>query len=111
MAKHEFGIIDKLSNSPNAYESYEPDKYHCISMHDDFIGPLLPELEDLDTFYHNMERPEKGLAYCGITLISPSSLMKFRKILISKNNHVYDELIKVIDMAIEENKFIIHYGI
>lgn len=111
MAKHEFGMIDQLSYHESIYENFEPVKYHCISIDDNFIEPLLLELEELDTYFHNMKRPEKGLAYCGVTLISPASLKKFREILISKNDCVYTELLEIIDRAIVEKKYVIHYGI
>jgi hypothetical protein len=35
----------------------------------------------------------------------------FNQILLTKNNDVYQELNSLIDKAILENKYIIHYGI
>lgn len=107
MPKHEFGIIDKISNDSHIYENYEPAKYYCISVDDDYIEPLLLELKEIDTFFHNISRPEKGLAYFGITLIPPVSFPKLKEILMSKNIDVYKELIKVIDKAVSENKYMI----
>ncbi len=37
--KHEFGIIDKLTET--SYEEYTPEKFHCISIDDAHIQILL----------------------------------------------------------------------
>lgn len=44
MAKHEFGIMNVNPKPNKRYDSYEPEKYDCISVHDDYIGPLLEKL-------------------------------------------------------------------
>jgi len=111
MPKHEFGIIDKISNDKHLYEEYEPNKYNCVSIHDDFITPILKELMKINTFFHNTSRPEKGLAYCGITLIPPTSLIEFKQII---DNFGVRELIPLSDKiseAITLQKYMIHYGI
>lgn len=110
MAKHDFGIIQRISNK--RYDNYEPQKYDCISIHDDFIEPLLENLLGLNTFSHTLKVPYKGLVYWGITLIPPNSLEDF-KIILTKNakSNEYDTLISLIDKAIFEDKYIIHFGI
>lgn len=109
MAKHEFGIMRKNPAPHQRYDTYEPEKYDCISVHDDFIEPLLDELSALDCYWHTIDRPEKGLAYCGISLIPPSSMKQFVSLL--DGNAEMDELRSLLLKAKSENKFVIHFGI
>ena len=37
MAKHEFGIMESAPVSGKRYDEYEPKKYNCISVDDDYI--------------------------------------------------------------------------
>lgn len=111
MAKHEFGIIDSLPDDNYLYEEYEPNKYNCISVHDDLIYPLLDNLNGMDTYFHGISKPSKGLAYCGITLIPPSSFLKLITILELQKNNNFNELINLINKAMSEKKYIIHFGI
>lgn len=109
MAKHEFGIM-MINPKPNErYDTYEPEKYGCISVHDDFIEPLLEKMSVIDCYWHTLECPNKNIAYCGITLIPPDSMNRFIEILNGAAGT--DELKQLIIRAKEENKFIIHYGI
>ena len=50
-------------------------EYSDISViDDDFIEPILIELQNLDTYWHTIQNKNNGLAYSGITLIPPSSI-------------------------------------
>ena len=112
MARHEFGIIDEISKSLNEYEkNYDPEKYNCISVDDEFIEPLIKEFNEVDTYFHNLLRPEKGLAYCGITLIPPTSLVKFKLVIDRSDLPEMRVLSHKIEKAMKENKFMIHYGL
>lgn len=109
MAKHEFGIMNVKPKPNKRYDSYEPEKYDCISVHDDYIEPLLEKLAVLECFWHTLDRPEKNLAYCGVTLIPPSSFNEFIEIL--DGTIGTEELRRLILRAKQEEKFIIHFGI
>ena len=93
------------------YDIYEPEKYGCIKVHDDHIESLLHQLKTVDTYWHTLERPEKGLAYYGTTIISPGSLAAFLSVFEKQNNTVYEPLILLIKQAICNQKYIIHFGI
>ncbi|HYE10263.1 MAG TPA: hypothetical protein VEF53_08785 [Patescibacteria group bacterium] len=41
MAKHEFGIFETEPEPGKRYDEYSPEKYDCITIHDDYIEPLL----------------------------------------------------------------------
>lgn len=111
MPKHDFGIIDEVSINKKVYEKYEPKKYNCIDIDDDYILPILEKLKDIKTYFHDISVPEMGLNYFGITLIPPESLKILKEILTEEDNQIYKEVISMIEKALLENKFIIHYGI
>ena len=64
-----------------------------------------------DCYFHTLKTKRKGLAYCGITLIPPESMERFREILLMKDRIEYTELISLLDKGIKENRYIIHFGI
>lgn len=115
---HQFGIIDCISEYKE--NEYEPQKYNCVSVDGDFIDEISPKsfgdkMKNLNTFVNNIHTPYKDLAYCGITLIPPSSLKDFLDILLAENTlYKSNELTKVINKisnAIKVNKWVIHYGV
>ncbi|CAM4056842.1 short-chain dehydrogenase [Cohnella lubricantis] len=111
---HEFGILDEF-NKQKEYIDYEPQKYNCISVDDDIINSLNPNLSIMKTYFHSFTRPEYGLAYWGITIIPPESLSVFYDIVTSskhfKKSSELHELASKIIRAKEESKYMIHYGI
>ena len=111
MAKHEFGIMQKEPSPEERFDTYEPQKYNCTTVHDDFIQPNMTDLQDLDCYWHTLQRPEKGLAYYGITLIPPQSMDVLIRILTSQNRKELIPLITLINKAKENRKYIIHFGI
>lgn len=111
MAKHEFGILETEPGLDKRYDEYSPEKYDCIAIHDDYIEPLLRELSVLETYIHTLSRPSSGLVYYGITLIPPSSLPKFKRIIDLTGRAELRPLSKKIEEAMKRHKFMIHYGI
>lgn len=111
MAKHEFGIMKNKPMNKERFDISEPDKYNCIQVDDDFIEPILMDLQSIDCYWHTLEIVGKGIAYCGITLIPPESMDTLIKILSRQNNLEYTDLISLANQAKEENKYIIHFGI
>ena len=109
MAKHEFGIMPKKPASGKRYDEYEPEKYSCISVDDDFLSPYLGDLCRAKCFWHTLDRQEDGLAYYGITLIPPDSIKIIIQIL--EHDTRLSELTSMLLSALRENKFIIHCGI
>lgn len=109
MAKHEFGIMEKAPISGTRYDEYEPKKYNCISVNDDYIDGIQEQLLIFDSFCHTLDIPMKGLNYIGITLIPPSSLDAFLTVI--GNGTEYAELRKLLIDAKNRNKYVIHYGL
>lgn len=112
MAKHEFGIMKNNPMYEERFDEYDSGKYNnFILVDDDFIEPILMDLESIDCYWHTLKVAGKGIACCGITLIPPQSMNKFKNILLSKDKIEYTNLISLINKAEEENKYIIHFGI
>ena len=50
MANHEFGIIQNQPMSKEKFYEYEPNKYSCIAVDDNFIEPILIDLQNVDCY-------------------------------------------------------------
>ena len=109
MAKHEFGIMKVTPKLNERYDTYEPEKYDCISIDDDFIEPLLDKLAQIDCYWHTLNQPGSGLEYCGISLIPPSSLEQF--VVLLDGTIGTDGLKSLLLRAKTEGKYVIHFGI
>lgn len=110
----QFGIIDQFEKGKD-YSDYEPDKYDCVAIDDDFLNDWWEGLILIKTFFHNYNRPGFALARYGVTIIPPESLVPFYKIVStdkrSKSSKELIDLITLLRKAIFENKYIIHYGV
>ncbi len=112
MPNHEFGIIGKVDDNKK-YDSYEPEKYSCVSVDDEIIFKIIEEMKCLKTYHHSLSRVSFGLAYYGVTLIPPESLKELITIIeknIFQNNEV-NTLLTILKYGLEKNKYIIHYGV
>ena len=109
MEKHEFGIMPKAPRYGERYDRYEPEKYACISVDDDYVAAITERLTAIDFYWHTLSVKGKGLAYCGITLIPPSSLHAFIRVIEGDSN--LSELKELLERALDEDKWVIHYGL
>ena len=57
MAKHEFGIMESAPISEKRYDEYEPKKYNCIAIDDDYIEGIQDQLLVVDSFGHTVDIP------------------------------------------------------
>lgn len=115
MIKAEFGIIDEIDYKKD-YSKYEPQKYNCVFIDDDiYINDWWKRLSTMKTYFHSMNRPNFALARWGITLIPPESLTIFQDIVLTDKRIYNDDnlvqLANVIQKAIDENKYMIHFGV
>ena len=109
MAKHEFGIMKDAPRHGKRYDIYEPWKYSCIYVDDDDQENAVERLASITFYWHTLSVKGKGLAYCGITLIPPYSLKAFIEAIADVPKTV--ELKKLLEKALVENKWVIHFGI
>lgn len=91
------------------YDDYEPQTYNCISVEDEDLETVAEKFESVDFYWHTLDVPGKGLAYCGVTLIPPSSLPAFAEVL--NENPKLGELKNLAERAFQKNKWMIHYGL
>ena len=110
----QFGIIDEFEKNKD-YSEYEPEKYHCVAIQDDFLDDWWDDLTSIKTYFHSYSRPDFGLARWGITLIPPQSLDAFLMAIMddprSKSSPELIELMRLLGKALIENKYVIHYGV
>ena len=109
MARHEFGIMDIAPRSGEEYIDYEPELYNCISVDDEIVERIDRKIKDVKCFWHTVDRPQKGLAYCGITLIPPESMMEIIAVLGEEAGVL--SLTCLLQKAERENKLVIHFGL
>ena len=109
MAKHEFGIMMDAPQQGKRYDEYEPWKYACISVDDAYLEGVAERLTSIDFYWHTLSVKGKGLAYCGVTLVPPCSLKSFIDVI--ADNSELSELKKLLEKALSNNKWVIHYGL
>lgn len=109
MAKHEFGIMMDVPQPGKRYDKYEPWKYACISVDDAHLKGIVERLSSIDFYWNTLSVEGKGLSYCGITLIPPSSLKAFIGAI--ADNSELSELKELLKKALANNKWVIHYGL
>lgn len=107
MPKHEFGIMERPPIPGERYDRYEPERYNCICVDDTLIEGL--NFAAINFYWHTLDVPGKGLAYCGITLIPPESMGAV--IAVIQNISGLEELTGLFVQTRAKNKFVIHFGI
>jgi len=109
MAKHEFGIMQEHPKHGSRYDEYEPERYNCIVVDDDYLEDIAQEFHHIDFYWHTLDMPGKGIAYAGITLIPPRSINVFLTVI--ENIPELMQLKRLMNQARDENKWIIHFGL
>jgi len=83
----------------------------CVDIHDDFILPILHNLETVDTWFGGFI-PYSGLNYYGFTLIPFESIQSLVAVLNNaKKLSEFDELLDLCTEAIDKKQCILHCGI
>ena len=109
MARHEFGILPRDPAPGERYDDYEPERYHCVAVDDVWVEPLAEKLTELPVYWHTLDRPGEGLAYCGVTLIPPESIPAILAALGSAAALL--PLRALLEQAASAHRFLIHYGL
>ena len=109
MEKHEFGIMPGAPLKGNRYDEYEPEKYNSISIDDIYLEDIVSSFNHIDFYWHTLDVKEKAMAYCGVTLIPPSSQKAFINVINGIKG--LEALVGLIEKATRENKWVIHYGL
>ena len=70
---------------------------------------ILANLSNIDFYWHTLDVPAKGIAYTGITLVPPTSLQAFMAAI--KDIAELNVLKDLLEKALAENKWVIHFGL
>lgn len=116
MPNHDFILYKK---KPSYFTNFISSKYFNekeywrVKIDDNIIEGI--SFTNVETYfnYYRKKYKRNDLNVLGITIIPPTSLERFIKIIKShnKNNEAMNELIKLTEEAIDNNYYIIHYGI
>lgn len=109
MLKHEFGIMMTDPAPEQIFEEYEPEKYDCIAVDDEYVQAVAEKLAGVSVYWHGLDRPESGLAYHGITLIPPESIAKVIEAV--RGVPEMRRMKEMLVVAERERKFVIHFGV
>ncbi len=114
MPKVEFGIIDNLDYKYD-YNEYEPKKYNCISINDDYINDWWDSISFMKSYLHSLDRKSFGLDRHGTNLIPPESIPILRDAVLSykyfNSDNQLADLVYILEKARVEGKYIIHFGV
>ena len=84
----------------------------CIRISDDIILDNIEAFDHIPTCWYSLDDKDYGLFYYGITIIQPENVPEFVHVLLNLgDNPEIKELIKLCNIAIDENKYIVHFGI
>ena len=106
---HTFGIMDQPPQPGWDYGDYAPENYVCAWVEDDLLNQAGEALSEIDVYWDSLDRPGKGLAWYGVTLIPPAAIFPLLAAVGGRTD--FQELTKLLERAKAENKFIIHFGI
>lgn len=106
---HAFGLMDRPPEPGRRYDEYDPERYVCAWAEDDELGEAAEALSGLDCYWGALDRPEKGLAWHGVTLIPPASLPAMVSAL--EGRPALQAAVRLLQRAEREHQFVIHFGI
>ena len=61
MSYHNFGIMQTPPEHGKRYNDYEPEKYNCLSVNDDYIESIVNDLNNMDFHWHTIDSQIKVL--------------------------------------------------
>lgn len=121
MSAIHIGIIDNMeeyikNECSDQFSEYENAlrKYHCIGIDDEELLPFINRSYDIKLPVSYVEPTNEGtkIDWCGITLVSPDSVRESVKILEEfKCEPWYSSLYEQCRKALEQNKYMIYYGV
>lgn len=108
MAVHAFGILPRDPVPGQRYD-YEPERYGCVAVDDEWVEPLARKLAEVPVYWQTLDQPGTGLDCCGITLIPPASIPAILAAL--DGAEVWTTLGGLLEEARTRDRFVIHYGL
>ena len=112
----EFAILDSVDAA--ADYPLRPKAGHCVAVNDDlYLNNWYPSLAEkqMPSYFNNLQNPSISLNRWGVTLIPPESALTLLDAVVHGPHYGRDPqltaLVSLLNQAIAENKFVIHYGV
>lgn len=110
---NEFAILDYVDDKIEYdFGMMNRNQLTCIKVSDDYFNEWVVELMDVDVYWFQLSRPKQGFARYGVTLIPPESIPRIKAVAMRDIEIAsVSEFIQLLDQAINQNKYVIHFGI
>ena len=106
---HAFGIMDRPPEPGRDYGDYAPERYVCAWAEDDALQEAAEAVSNVDCYWETLDRPSKGLAWYGVTLVPPDSLPALLSAL--EDRPGLQPVRRLLAQAERAHQFVIHFGI
>ena len=106
---HAFGIMDRPPEPGRDYGDYAPERYVCAWVEDDALQEAAEAVSNVDCYWETLDRPSKGLAWYGVTLVPPDSLPALLSAL--EDRPGLQPVRRLLAQAERAHQFVIHFGI
>ncbi len=109
MPIHEF--VTCIETPIDYWKVYKKENKIIIS--DDFILDNYKCTEKVEMYCCSLERLDYGLAYHGVTILDYKMAEQFKEVMVENCKPCEDltKLVGVLDEAIKEKKYVVHYGV
>ena len=86
--------------------------HHCVSIPEETFSLWGKYLSKLPTCFCSVKHPGMGVDACGVTLIPPTSLPPFLSVMQASHSAAdYDQLLALLNHALDLKKYVICFGI
>lgn len=106
---HAFGIMPQPPQPGRRCDDYAPERYVCAWAEDDVLSEAAEAISGAECYWHTLDRPEKGLAWYGVTLVPPESLPALLAAL--EDRPALQPVSRLLRQAERAHQFVIHFGI
>ncbi len=109
MPAHDFATFKVIYK--NWTKDYKKIDWTIIS--DEFISDNYKFTEKVEMYWCSLERLDYGLAYHGVTILDYKMAEQFKEVMVENCKPCEDltKLVGVLDEAIKEKKYVVHYGV
>ncbi len=111
MLIHEFTTCTEMPS--DCLELFRNEREKFLTISDDFILDNYKYTTKVKMYFSYPDRLEYGLAYHGITVLDYKMAKQLKEVMVENCKPCEDltKLVGVLDEAIKEKKYVIHYGI
>jgi hypothetical protein len=114
MLIHKFVLTDDISRyGTSRIHSADFDRSDLVMISDKFILKYVDPLALIEMYSGYVGKRMQGLNYYGVTILDPEMTANLRTAMLELKSRSkdYKKLMKLLDQAIKEKLYIIHFGI